>query len=90
MGGIAYSGARGISKVEISVDDGPWNEAKLRAPLSDTTWVVWRYDWPFESGDFIFRVRAQEGDGTPQIETEAGNRPSGATGLHRLRETTSI
>ena len=90
IGGIAYSGARGISKVEISVDDGPWHQAKLRAPLSGTTWVFWRYDWPFESGDFFFQVRAQEGDGTPQIDAKAGNRPSGATGLHRLRKTTSI
>ena len=90
IGGIAYSGARGISKVEVRIDEGPWQEAKLRSPLSDTTWVIWRYDWPFERGDWIFQVRCQEGDGTPQIETKANNRPNGATGIHRLRETTSL
>jgi hypothetical protein len=37
VGGIAYSGARGISKVEVRVDNGPWEEARLRAPLSETT-----------------------------------------------------
>ena len=85
IGGIAFAGARGISKVEISVDDGPWEEAKLRAPLSETTWVIWRYDWPFDEVKHTFEVRCAEADGTPQIEAERGNRPSGATGLHSRR-----
>jgi DMSO/TMAO reductase YedYZ molybdopterin-dependent catalytic subunit len=87
VGGIAFSGARGISKVEVRVDDGPWQEAKLRAPLSETTWVIWRYDWPFAAGDHTFEVRCAEADGTPQIEEEHANRPSGATGLHSYEAT---
>lgn len=83
VGGIAFAGARGISKVEVRVDGGPWREARLRAPLSETTWVIWRYDWPFEEGRHTFEVRCAEGDGTPQIEEEQDNRPSGASGIHR-------
>ncbi len=83
VGGIAFSGARGISKVEVQVDSGPWEEAKLRTPLSETTWVIWRYDWPFQEGKHTFAVRCAEADGTPQIEEVQGNRPSGATGIHR-------
>ncbi len=30
VGGIAFSGDRGIGKVEVSVDNGPWQEALLR------------------------------------------------------------
>ena len=82
VGGIAFAGARGISRVEVRVDGGPWREAKLRGPLSETTWVLWRYDWPFEAGPHGFEVRCVEADGTPQIEEERGNRPSGATGIH--------
>ena len=82
VGGMAFSGARGISKVEVRVDGGPWQEAELRSPLSETTWVIWRYDWPFTEGDHTFEVRCAEGDGTPQIEEQSSNRPSGATGLH--------
>lgn len=82
VGGIAFAGARGISKVEVRVDGGPWQEARLRSPLSETTWVLWRYDWAFTPGDHEFEVRCAEGDGTPQIEAEEGNRPSGATGIH--------
>jgi len=81
VGGIAYSGARGISKVEVRVDGGPWQEAQLRSPLSETTWVIWRYEWPFEAGDHTFEVRCAEADGTPQIETESSARPDGSSGI---------
>ena len=83
VGGIAWAGDRQISKVELRVDEGPWQEAQLRSPLSETTWVIWRYDWPFVAGNHKFEVRCQEGDGTPQIETSRDNRPSGATGTHK-------
>lgn len=82
IGGIAFSGDRGISKVEVRVDGSPWQEAKLRGPLSETTWVIWRFDWPFEAGAHTFEVRCVEEDGTPQIEETRKSRPSGATGIH--------
>ena len=87
VGGIAFAGARGVSKVEVRVDGGPWEEARLRAPLSETTWVIWRYDWPFVAGSHEFEVRCAEGDGTPQIEEDEGNRPSGATDIHSRKAT---
>lgn len=34
VGGIAFAGAKEISKVEVKVDDGPWQEAELRSTLS--------------------------------------------------------
>lgn len=85
VGGIAFAGAREISKVEVRVNGGPWEEARIKQPLSDTTWVVWRYDWPFSPGDQFFEVRCAEGDGTPQAEKPRGNRPSGARGVHSRR-----
>ena len=85
IGGIAFAGARGVSRVELRVDGGPWEQARLRAPLSETTWVIWRYDWPFAPGSHEFEVRCAEGDGTPQIEEERGNHPSGATGIHAIK-----
>lgn len=87
IGGIAHAGDRGISKVEVKVDDGAWVEAKLRKPLSEISWVIWRYDWPFEEGRHTFAVRCVEGDGTAQIESDAGSRPSGATGIHAVTES---
>lgn len=83
IGGIAYAGMRGISRVEVRLDDSDWREAELRQPLSDLTWVIWRYDWPFQAGDHRVYVRCVDGDDVPQIETARGERPSGATGIHR-------
>ena len=82
VGGISFAGDRQISRVEVRVDGGPWEQARLRAPLSETTWVLWRYDWPFVAGSHEFEVRCAEGDGTPQFEESRGNRPSGARGIH--------
>jgi len=65
------------------VDDGPWEEAELREPLSDKTWVLWRYAWAFQPGHHTLTVRCYEGDGTPQIEVPSPVSPSGATGLYR-------
>ncbi len=84
VGGIAYAGARGISKVEIQADTNEWQEAELRTPLSATTWVIWRYNFPYSQGEHTFTVRCYEGDGTPQIATFATPHPSGATGLHSV------
>jgi hypothetical protein len=82
IGGIAHAGVRGISKVEISLDGGPWQAAQLRTPLSGQTWVIWRYDWPMQRGKHTFTVRCFDGAGTPQIVAEAPPHPSGATGLN--------
>ncbi len=87
IGGIAYAGARGISKVELKMDNGPWIQAELRTPLSETTWVIWRHDALYLKGRHEFTVRCYEGDGTPQIERVAKPHPSGATGLHTLVRT---
>jgi DMSO/TMAO reductase YedYZ molybdopterin-dependent catalytic subunit len=87
IGGMAYAGARGISMVELRVDGGEWQEARLRSPLSETSWVIWRFDWPFEAGEHTFEVRCFEADGAAQIAEENPPRPSGATGLHGLTET---
>ena len=81
VGGIAHAGDRGISKVEIQVDGGPWEAAELRPPLSGLTWVIWRYEWPFRQGSHVFAVRAYDGSGTLQITHPHGAYSSGATGI---------
>ncbi len=82
IGGIAHAGARGISKVEIKIDDGPWVSAQLRDPLSPLTWVIWRYDWPYQPGRHTFTVRCYDGKGEMQISEPAEPYPSGASGLY--------
>lgn len=85
VGGMAWAGDRGISRVEVRVDGGEWVEAQLRAPISDRTWQLWRYNWPFSEGQHVFEVRCFEGDGEMQILESNPVRPSGATGTHSMR-----
>ncbi|HEX7975524.1 MAG TPA: molybdopterin-dependent oxidoreductase, partial [Anaerolineales bacterium] len=64
VGGIAWAGSMGISKVEVQVDDGLWAAAVLRdPPLSPLTWVQWRYDWKSAPGLHHLQVRAYNGAG---------------------------
>lgn len=84
IGGIAWAGDRGISEVKVRVDGGDWQDAELRSPLSDTTWVIWRFEWPFQTGEHEFEVRCAEADGTLQIAQARASHPSGARGIHSV------
>ena len=87
IGGIAHAGAKGISKVEIQIDDNPWGAAELRKPLSELTWVIWRYDWPFTEGTHRLAVRAYDGQGRLEETLDHEVFPSGATGLYTEQRT---
>jgi DMSO/TMAO reductase YedYZ molybdopterin-dependent catalytic subunit len=85
LGGIAYAGARGIIKVEVQIDNDPWQEAQLRTPpVSPLTWVQWRYDWKTNPGSHTIAVRATDGTGAPQVVTPTDVAPDGATGIYRV------
>jgi DMSO/TMAO reductase YedYZ molybdopterin-dependent catalytic subunit len=82
-GGIAWASAKGISKVEVQVNGGDWQEAELIAPpLSPLNWVLWRFSWPYDPGRQAVSVRAYDGSGQLQITESRPTAPSGATGIH--------
>jgi DMSO/TMAO reductase YedYZ molybdopterin-dependent catalytic subunit len=85
VGGIAHAGARGISKVEVRIDDSEWHATRLRTSLSGVAWVIWRYEMPFEAGDHTLTVRCFDGNGTAQVVEPSPPHPDGATGLHSKR-----
>ena len=87
VGGIAHAGARGIQGVEVQMDDGPWQEARLRRPISTTTWTLWRADLPFTSGEHRLTVRCVDGSGEAQSLERRPPHPSGAGGLHSKAAT---
>lgn len=85
IGGIAFAGDQGISKVEVQVDEGPWLQAMLRTPaVSPLTWVQWRLDWEHSPGRHTFQVRASDSRGRLQALEQRPVRPDGATGVHSL------
>jgi DMSO/TMAO reductase YedYZ molybdopterin-dependent catalytic subunit len=87
--GMAFGGDKGISKVELSFDDGHhWAEVPITAPGTLISWSMWSYRWtPSQPGDCVVVVRATNGRGEPQITTFRDQVPHGATGLHHVRGT---
>jgi DMSO/TMAO reductase YedYZ molybdopterin-dependent catalytic subunit len=85
--GMAFGGDRGISKVEISDDDGEtWDDAEIAKPGTKLSWSLWSYQWtPDEKGETGMVVRATDGEGKLQISEYRDQVPDGATGLHRVR-----
>ena len=84
--GIAFGGDRGISRVEISDDDGEtWADAKIIYPGTKLTWVLWSYDWqPDGPDDYTLVVRATDGEGEVQEFEEDRGWFSGVTGFHKI------
>ncbi len=84
--GVAFAGARGVQRVEVSVDNGMrWQDATIVYRGSPLAWVLWRYDWrPTQPGDYRLVVRATDGTGALQTPEYRNINPEEATGYHRL------
>ena len=91
VGGVAFGGTRGISKVEYTTDGGTtWITAPFDPPLSNLTWVLWHATWtPSAEGAYRLMVRATDGSGTLQDAHGAGSYPSGASGYHTIQVNVS-
>jgi DMSO/TMAO reductase YedYZ molybdopterin-dependent catalytic subunit len=86
VAGVAWAPTRGISGVEVQLGEGtPWVEATLSEPLSENAWVQWQVDWDPGPGEHFLTVRATDGDGVLQDESERPPAPDGATGWHTQR-----
>ncbi len=85
IAGLAWAVHRGISRVEVSIDEGEWVECELAGVPSDDTWRQWRYRWTnFTQGDHEVRARAFDGAGVPQPAEPKAVAPDGAQGYHRV------
>lgn len=87
IAGVAWAPTRGISKVEVQVDDGPWQTARLGDEDGTEAWRQWVLDWNATVGNHTITVRATDGDGVLQTEERVRPRPDGATGWHSVTVT---
>lgn len=87
IAGVAWAPTRGISKVEVSVDDGPWREATLGPELAKTTWRQWWIDWSATPGEPSISVRATDGTGALQSSNRTPPEPNGAEGWQIVNVT---
>ena len=85
IGGVAWAQTRGISAVEVQLDDGPWQRCELGAALNDDTWRQWAFRWtPDTTGRTSIRCRATDGDGVIQTAERSEPLPNGASGHHQI------
>ncbi|MFD5987639.1 molybdopterin-dependent oxidoreductase [Streptomyces cyaneofuscatus] len=84
VAGVAWAQHRGIEKVEIRVDDGPWRPAQLAEQDTVDTWRQWSYPWKATPGGHTLTVRATDGKGDVQTEKRTKTVPDGASGWHSV------
>lgn len=88
IAGVAYGGARGIARVDVSVDAGKsWRPALLKRPLGALSWTLWEYVWTPPSGAQVLIVRAIDLDGNVQTPYPATPLPDGSAGYHAITVT---
>ncbi|MFJ9122355.1 sulfite oxidase [Streptomyces sp. NPDC102394] len=84
VAGVAWAQHRGIDKVEVRVDDGPWQEARLAAEDSRDTWRQWSFPWQATKGSHTLTVRATDRTGRLQTDRRTRTIPDGASGWHSV------
>ncbi|MCX6463050.1 MAG: molybdopterin-dependent oxidoreductase [Pseudonocardiales bacterium] len=80
VSGIAWSQPIGVSRVEVRVDDGPWQDAELAAEVNPRTWRMWRASVELDRGTHRVQSRATDANGVTQPEERVAPIPDGATG----------
>jgi DMSO/TMAO reductase YedYZ molybdopterin-dependent catalytic subunit len=86
IAGVAFSGNKGISEVDVSTDAGQtWQRAILKQPLAGFTWVLWELAWqPPKAGSYTVVARAIDLEGNVQNPTEEPPLPNGSSGYHSI------
>ncbi|MBI4768043.1 MAG: molybdopterin-dependent oxidoreductase [Deltaproteobacteria bacterium] len=96
IGGLAYGGRYGISKVQVSLDGGKkWEDADIKKPLSKWAWTLWSYQWkPLKENRYTIKVRGFDRSGKVQESGplkghlfRSGSFPDGAKGIHSVGVT---
>ncbi|MFE0748661.1 molybdopterin-dependent oxidoreductase [Gordonia sp. NPDC058843] len=81
VAGTAWAQHTGIERVEVRVDQGPWQPAELTTEYSIDTWRQWKFRWQATKGNHTLECRAIDQEGEPQIERYQAPAPDGASGL---------
>lgn len=84
IGGVAWAQQRGIARVEVQIDDGPWQEATLGPDAGIDYWVQWYLPWTPAAGRHSISARATDGTGEVQTQQKRTPYPEGASGYHSI------
>ncbi|MGH8912146.1 MAG: hypothetical protein ACRDVD_06510, partial [Acidimicrobiia bacterium] len=89
IAGVAWAPNKGITAVEVQIDEGEWVEAELAESLDDDSWRQWMLPWTPTPGEHLIAVRATDGTGSTQTSDLARPAPNGASGWHTIVVTAS-
>jgi len=84
VAGVAWAPHVGISTVEVQIDGGAWQPARLAATVGPDTWVQWVLDWDATAGNHNIACRATNGIGETQTDQRVAPIPDGASGWHQI------
>jgi DMSO/TMAO reductase YedYZ molybdopterin-dependent catalytic subunit len=84
IAGVAWAPDRGISAVEVRIDEGPWRRARITEPIAAATWVQWVLAATATAGAHYVEVRATDATGEVQTDQATPPAPDGARGHHRI------
>lgn len=56
--GTAFAGRDPIAKVEVRVDNGPWQNATLTYNGGPDVWTLWTFDWQAQAGNHTVQARS--------------------------------
>lgn len=83
VAGTAWAQNTGVSAVQVSLDGGPWQRARLGEVTSRDTWRQWSLPLTgLAPGDHTVRARAVDREGHVQTSEQAPVAPDGASGWH--------
>lgn len=85
IAGVAWDQHTGIGGVQVRVDDGDWQNARLADAVSADTWRQWVLPWTARPGGHTITVRATNTKGETQTSVLEPPAPNGATGWHRVQ-----
>jgi DMSO/TMAO reductase YedYZ molybdopterin-dependent catalytic subunit len=84
IAGTAWAQPVGISAVELSIDEGPWQQAEMAAEVNGSTWRQWSYAWDAPAGRHTVTARAIDKNGAIQTADRSEPLPDGVTGHHSV------
>ncbi|WP_076260147.1 molybdopterin-dependent oxidoreductase [Intrasporangium flavum] len=84
VGGVAWAQHRGVGKVEVSIDGGPWQEARLGPDVGLDYWRQWYLPWDAKTGLHRLAVRAVDREGQVQTADRARPFPNGSSGIQEV------
>ncbi|NNF54927.1 MAG: molybdopterin-dependent oxidoreductase [Acidimicrobiales bacterium] len=84
IAGVAWAQTIGIDAVEVSIDEGPWQQAEIAEQVTIETWRQWLYNWNATPGRHEIEVRAIDQKGAIQTPDRSEPLPDGATGHHTI------